>query len=528
MNDRVHRAASSPSRAPRMRRHPGRALALGLWLGSTTTLAAPTEPWFDRGAVLVETPEGGAYYGLDTQKRIACEGRLCLWRVVQSMGPCFYGLCTSQQMVMSDREGRFLGAAHDLDAWSPSTLRFIDAGHVEVVTTSRNEPFSIPANALDPTAVSRQVLKVASDGSRFIAAPLRTPKWTKPAARRGKAPVDPKPPRSLPVDDALLARARALCREDLRFNPVDHACRDGTCFLLLSGGEPSSEADTEDASPPAEAGLKGPFCGLLVRGDDLQSLGFDEDGVEVQVSSTAYALSGPVGARGSMEHMETLSRSRPGYMVFSDTVGAVVDGIRPYPVRSAQSTEAALALAPTAQAYTPAHITWGLAGWKDAEDLAFAWRLARVGGALALHVEVHDDRVVPLGTGTGVHSDHVEFTVHRMRTPGAFSELKLGLLLAAGGKVEARDWTGEANTPFPAIQGTWRKRPRGYEMTLTLPLADLLGAAEPNISLGVSLAVSDADARGKQETLMKHSGTLMFWTEYPPSIDEYRRHGAME
>lgn len=65
-------------------------------------------------------------------------------------------------------------------------------------------------------------------------------------------------------------------------------------------------------------------------------------------------------------------------------------------------------------------------------------------------------------------------------------------------------------------------------MTLTLPLADLLGAAEPTISLGVSLAVSDADARGKQETLMKHSGTLMSWTEYPPSIDEYRRHGAME
>ncbi|MCK8500510.1 hypothetical protein [Myxococcus fulvus] len=215
-----------------------------------------------------------------------------------------------------------------------------------------------------------------------------------------------KPPRSLSADDALLARARALCREDLRFNPVDHACRDGTCFLLLSGVEPSSEADTEDASPPAEAGLKGPFCGFLVRGEDLQSLGFDEDWVEVGVSSTAYALSGPVGARGSMEPMETLSRSRPGYMVFSDTVGAVVDGIRPYPVRSAQSTEAALALAPTAQAYTPAHITWGLAGWKDAEDLAFAWRLARVGGALTLHVEVHDDRVVPPGTGTGVHSDH--------------------------------------------------------------------------------------------------------------------------
>ncbi|GEN08188.1 hypothetical protein SAMN05443572_106387 [Myxococcus fulvus] len=500
-----------------------RVLLLWLCFGSTTALAAPTEPWFEKGSVLVETPEGGAYYGLDTQRRIGCEGRLCLWHVVQSLGPCFYGLCTNQQMVLSDLEGRFLGAAYDLDAWASNSLRFIDAEHVEVVTQGRNEPFNIPADGMDPTQVSWQVLKVAPDGSRFTQAPSPMPKWTKPAARRGKVQVVSKPPKSLPVDDALLARARALCRKDLRFIPVDYACRDGACLLLLSGVEPSPEVDTEDASPPAPDALKGPFCGLLVRGDELQSLGFDEEGIEVEVSSTAYALSGPVGARGSMEHMETLSRSRPGYMVFSDTVGAVVDGIRPYPVRSAHSKVAALALAPTVQAYTSAHVTWGGAGWKDADDLAFAWRLARVGEALAIHVEVHDDKVVPLGTGTGVHSDHVELTVQR----SSASALKLGVLLAAGGKVEARDWTGEANTPLPSIQGTWRRRPQGYEMTLSLPLAGL-GVTEPRSSLGFSLAVSDADARGKQETLMTHSGSLMFWTEYPPSIDEYRRHGSMD
>ncbi|MFY1825010.1 hypothetical protein ACN47A_03790 [Myxococcus fulvus] len=504
-----------------------RVLLLWLCFGSTTALAAPIEPWFEKGAVLVETPEGGEYYGLDTQRRIGCEGRLCLWRVVQSLGPCFYGLCTNQQMVLSDLEGKFLGAAYDLDAWASNSLRFIDAEHVEVVTQRRNEPFNIPADGMDATQVSWQVLKVAPDGSRFTQAPSPMPKWTKPAARRGNVKAVSKPPKSLPVDDALLARARALCRKDLRFIPVDYACRDGACLLLLSGVEPSPEADTEDASPPAADAPKGPFCGLLVRGEELQSLGFDEEGVEVEVSSTAYSLSGPVGARGSTEPMETLSRSRPGYMVFSDTVGAVVDGIRPYPVRSARSKEAALALAPTAQAYTPAHVTWGLAGWKDADDLAFAWRLARVGRALALHVEVHDDKVVPLGTGTGVHSDHVELDVWGRRSSGERSDIKLGVLLAVGGKVEARDWTGESNTPLPSIQGTWRKRPQGYEMTLTLPLSDL-GVAEPSSSLGLSLAVSDADARGKQETLMKHSGSLMFWTEYPPSIAEYRLHGSMD
>ncbi|MCP3057354.1 hypothetical protein LXT21_01030 [Myxococcus sp. K38C18041901] len=498
-------------------------LSLALALGCTTALAAPNEPWFEKGTVLVATPDDGAYYGMDTQKRIGCEGRLCLWHVVQSLGPCFYGLCTNQQMVLSDLEGRFLGAAEDLDAWASNALRFIDAEHVEVVTTRRNEPFNIPAEALDPLGVSRQVLKVAPDGSRFIAASAPPPKWTKPAARRGDARAVSKPPKSRPVDDALLARARALCRKDLRFTPVDYACRDGACLLLLSGVEPSSESDTEEVSPAPSDGIRGPVCGLVVKGEDLQSLGFDEEGAEVEVSPTAYVVSGPVGARGAMEPMETLSRLRPGYMVFSDTVGAVVDGISPYPVRSARSAEAALALAPTAQAYTRTHISWGLSGWTGQDDLAFAWRLARVGGALALHVEVHDDKVVPSSTGTGVHSDHVELAVR----PSGGSNLKLGVLLAAGGSVEARDWTGEANTPLPSIQGTWRKRPQGYEMTLTLPLSDL-GVEASRVSFGFSLAVSDADTRGKQETLMTHSGALMFWTEYPPSIDEYRRHGSRD
>ncbi|WP_338864564.1 hypothetical protein [Myxococcus stipitatus] len=497
-----------------------RTLVLFLWLGSTAALAASREPPFEKGTVLEETPDGGGF-AVDSTKRIGCAGRLCLWHHIQSLGPCFYGLCTNEFMLVSDLKGRFLGATHDLESWATSSSRFIDGEHVEFVVQDRNEPFSIHANGLDPTQVSRQVMKVAADGSRFIPVPSQAPKWTKPAGRRGTS----KPPKSQPVGDELLAQARALCPKDTHFIPVDYTCQDETCLLLFSGAKPSSDADGD--STPSDEGTPGPFCGFLVKGTDLQELGFADSGNEVRVTPWAYVVSGPVGARGSMEPMETLSRYQPGYMVFSDTEGAVVDGIRPYPVRSAQTLEAALALAPTAQAYTLAHLSWGAAGWKNADDLAFAWRLARVGDALVLHAEVQDDKVVPLGKGTGVHSDHLELTVPLVRASGPSSQLKVGVLLAAGGQVEAQDWTGDEIKRLRSIQGTWRKRPRGYEMTLTLPLVDL-GVEKPNSSLGLQLAVSDADARGKQETMMGHEGVLMFWTEYPPSIAEYRLHGGMD
>lgn len=497
-----------------------RTLVLGLWLGSTAALAASHEPPFEKGTVLVETP-GESGYAMDSTKRIGCTGRRCVWQHIQSLGPCFYGLCSNRYMLVSDLEGRFLGATHDLDSWTTNSLRLIDGGLVELVVQNRNEPFSIQANGLDPTQVSRQVMKMAPDGSRFIPVPSQAPKWTKPAARRGTS----KPPTSLPVGDELLARARALCPKDTHFVPVDYTCKDETCLLLLSRAAPSSDAEGD--STPSDEDNAGSFCGFLVKGADLQELGFAGSGYEVSVEPWSYVVSGPVGARGSMEPMETLSRYQPGYMAFTGTEGAVVDGIKPYPVRSAQSIEAALALAPTAQAYTRAHLSWGDAGWKNADDLAFAWRLARVGDALVLHAEVHDDKVVPLGTGTGVHSDHLELTVPVMRASGPSSKLKLGLLLAARGQVEAQDWTGDEIKRLPSIQGTWRKRPRGYEMTLTLPLVDL-GVEKANTALGLQLAVSDADARGKQETMMSHEGVLMFWTEYPPSIAEYRLHGAMD
>ncbi|MFY2563098.1 hypothetical protein ACN469_36220 [Corallococcus terminator] len=506
-------------------------LSLCLWLVSMAVLASSSEPPFEKGTVLVERPDD-PFSNTGSVQRISCEGRFCLWRVVDELGACTQGYCSNKLMVLSDLQGRFVGAMHGLHGWSPSVLRFIDAEHVEVVTRSRDEPATVPDVGMDPTRVYRQVLKVSRDGSRFTKVPSQAPTWTMPDARREDARAVSNPPKPRPVSDKLLAQARARClcpegecRKGARFTPVEYVCQGAACMLLLSAFEPSP--DGQDASSAPEGSVEGPLCGVLVKGGEVQSVLIDSYPTYVVVSPGAYEVMGPVGVRGATELIRKLDRGRPGYLIFSDTVGATVEGIRPYPVRFAQSAEDALSLAPTVQAYTQAHVSWGLAGWKDADDLAFAWRLARVGEALALHVEVHDDKVVALGTGTGLHSDHLELTVWQTGASGPRAELKLGLLLVAGGTVKARDWTGNADKALPSIQGTWRKRPRGYEMTLTLSLADL-GVSEPLRTLGVEVAVSDADARGKQETLMKHDGVLHFWEEYPPSVAEYDGHAPME
>ncbi|MFY2562834.1 hypothetical protein ACN469_34895 [Corallococcus terminator] len=501
------------------------ALSLCLGLGSTAALAASDEPPLLTGTVLVEGPIQTLNLP-GTAKRTSCEGSFCSWLVVEVLEQCFYALCTNRFVVLSDLEGKFLGATHPLDPWTESTPRFIDAEHVEVVSRDRNEHYDVVDNGMDPTEVSRTVLKVSRDGTRFTQATAPTPKWTTPGARRVNPSVAPKPPEPRGVSDELLARARALCPTNVTFHPVDSACGDGMCLLLLTGSKPESAPDAghEESSAKPTPEVEGPFCGVMVKGDDVQFVEINEAATLVRVTPTTYVFSGPVGARGSTEPMEDLSRTRPGYMGFPDTVGAVVNGSEPYPVRFAGSAKAALALAPTVQAYTSAHVTWGLAAWKGSADLAFAWRLARSGEAVTLFAEVHDDKVVPFGKGTGLHSDHLEVTVPRPSGSPSLP-LKMGVLLAAGGKVEARDWTGEANTVLPSIQGTWRKRPQGYEVTLTLPLADL-NVEKSRGASAFSLAVSDADARGKQETLMGHDGTLRFWTEYPPSITEYRRSGS--
>ncbi len=38
-----------------------------------------------------------------------------------------------------------------------------------------------------------------------------------------------------------------------------------------------------------------------------------------------------------------------------------------------------------------------------------------------------------------------------------------------------------------------------------------------------SIVASDADEKKRQETLLGNKGSLDFWDEYPPTIEEYNR-----
>ncbi|MFY1825011.1 hypothetical protein ACN47A_03795 [Myxococcus fulvus] len=426
------------------------------------------------------------------------------------------------QMLVSDLQGRFLGASHGLDDNASRSLRFVDPEQVEVVTWTRHELFHVIDTGVDPLYVNRRVLKVSRDGARFIEVPGQGPRWTMVGARAENTPGLQKLPKPRTVSGALLERARALCPTGASYEPVEYVCRDGTCLLLLSGFKTEPDGPPEYATWMLDGRVQGPLCVVLVQGKKLTWLSVAENGSSVELLPGSYRFWGGMAVRGGMVPVVELSRTQPGYMVLDDTVGAVVDGSHPYPVRRGPSAEAALALAPTVQAYTQAHIPWGLAGWKDADDLAFAWRVARVEDTLVLQVEVHDETVVPRGAGTGVHSDHLELTLWQHRGWGSTrpEKRKLGVLLGAGGEVEVRDWTEKANVMLPFLQGTWRAHPQGYEVTLVLPLA-ALGMTKPLTGVGFVMAVSDADVRGKQETLMEQPGGLNLWSEYPPTILEY-------
>ncbi|MCP3057355.1 hypothetical protein LXT21_01035 [Myxococcus sp. K38C18041901] len=398
----------------------------------------------------------------------------------------------------------------------------MDPQHIEVVNWTRDTRFQVIDTGLDPLRVDRQVLKVSRDGDRFIDVPGHAPGWTIVGARSGNTSSHPKPPKPRAVNGALLERARAVCPKDASYEPVEYVCRDGRCLLLLSGFKPEPDGPPEEATWTLDGRVRGPLCSIVVQGKKLTLLSAADDGSSVEVLPASYRFWGGMAVRGGFVPVIEFSRTQPGYMVLADTAGVVVDGSQPYPVRFGPSAEDALALAPTVQAFTQAHITWGLERWKDAADLSFAWRLARVEDSLVLQVEVNDERVVPHGTGTGVHSDHLELTLWQERgwSGPRPEKRKLGVLFGAGGEVEVRDWTEKANVMLPFLQGTWRERPQGYEVTLVLPWADL-GLTNPVTRVGFVMAVSDADARGKQETLMEQLGGLNLWSEYPPTILEY-------
>ena len=105
-----------------------------------------------------------------------------------------------------------------------------------------------------------------------------------------------------------------------------------------------------------------------------------------------------------------------------------------------------------------------------------------------------------------------------------------GVLLAADGQVQLRLWkrgaigqqVREVDEEYAAA-GTWAKTERGYRVVVSLPLAPLPEALGARKTYAFTILASDADEKKRQETLLGNKGSLDFWDEYPPAIEEYNR-----
>ncbi|WP_434390386.1 sugar-binding protein [Melittangium boletus] len=506
-----------------------RTWALGVLF--TGGLAAPALAQPASGDVL-----GKNVSPVELHERQACQGNLCLWHVTVNLAPCSAPVCEDHRLYVTDPKGRVLGSTGDDVLLSRSTteVRFLGPRRIEILNSTngleRPGPQSTPDvtvqdNGVDQvTEIRRQRWRVSADGKTLTKEkdpPL--PAWkrkTPASAPPPRSPDDTTPRLQVPVSEALLAQARKVCATTTLV-PRHHECHGKTCVLVLDK-EPTERQSSCDDSP----------CPVLVKGGKVGPLPLpamvDTSPNEFKLTPTTYEFTACDGVRGQRGTEQSIPRLHPEHMDFARTQGLHVDGAWPYPVREAKSVEAARALAPTVHAYTRANISHGREAWSDETDLAVAWRLSRVGDTLHLHAEVDDDTVVPFTSGTGVHSDHLELWL----TPKPPAARKLGVLLAPEGRLQVRLWRDdsggekkEVDEDFAGAAGTWARSDTGYTLDLALPLAAVHDPASPRPSK-LTLLVSDADTAGTQETLMGHTGLLYFWSEYPPTIDEYQRAQA--
>ncbi|MBM7116949.1 hypothetical protein [Archangium primigenium] len=472
-------------------------------------------------------------------KRYDCHGNFCVWQVTTFLGPCAGAFCENSNLYITDRGGRILVEGGEGLSVGRSTfdVRFIGPRRIEILKStagalSRGDmtlPEYIPPDT-GVDQVARVVLQrwtLSANGKALT----REKDPPLPAWKREKTPASAPPSGTLadttprlhePVSEALLAQARKVCGAE-RMIPLHHECHGKTCVLVL---------DTAPGDRNSSCGR--PFCPVLVKGDQVRALPLpaltDESPHYFSLTPTAYTFVACDGVRGSEGSHQSISRVRPESMDFVRTEGLHVEGATPYPVREAKSVEAARALAPTVHAYTRLHIPWGRDAWTDAHDLALAWRLSRVGDTLHLRAEVDDDVVVPFTTGTGLHSDHLELLL----SPTASGTRKLGVLLAPEGRLLVRRWREQeggkskaVEVDLPEATGSWSQGAHGYALDLALPLSLVRGPV-PSLFAPWLLLVSDADTAGKQETLMGHTGSLYFWSEYPPTLAEYQRAQARD
>ncbi|WP_375767553.1 hypothetical protein NR798_38650 [Archangium gephyra] len=496
-------------------------LSLLLFSGAGRAQEPSTEP----DERLVE----GSPDGLTTNRRLICGGKFCVWSITESLGPCFVGTCYSTTLSVTDRKGKPLGASSDETDLIGGKARFLGPRQVEFVGLASLEE----NNGDDPEGrrrevgfgaalMRRRVMTLSPDGSKITSDKRE---WLSPThhallERRlnsQRVPAEPKIKGRIP--EAVLAKARKVCDSEGNeaVKPTLYECHgDGVCVLVL---DTSSGEHDESA------------CALTVKNGNVERLnlgtllGEDEQQYVFSLDAARYCFTCTIcGFRGSRGGTQCISRERPDHMAFVETAGLHVDSGESYPVQEASSAPAGAAAALTVHAYALGHVSWGLDNWRDAKDLSLTWQAMRVGEDLRFHAEVEDDVLQPAGDGPAVHSDHLELDFK-----GPRAHLKLGVLLAADGKVQLRLWKQGAPEQVREVDeeyagaGTWSKTERGYRVEVSLPLAPLREALGSQKTYGFGMVASDADEKKRQETLLGNSGSLDFWDEYPPTIEEYNR-----
>jgi hypothetical protein len=443
--------------------------------------------------------EGSGPDGLITNRRLACGGKFCVWSSTVTVGPCFVGTCYSYSLVVTDRKGKPLGDFSDETGLLDRRVRFVGPRQVEFVGLASLEE----NNGEDPEGRRREV------GYALLKRRLESQ----------RAPAEPKVKGRIP--EAVLAKARTLCDADGKegMEPTLYECHGGgVCVLVL---DKTSEEDSSDEVS----------CALKVKNGNVEHLELgtllwgESQPYVFSLDATRYCFTCTLcGFRGSRGGTQCISRERPDHMAFVETAGLHVDSAQSYPVQRASSASAGAAAALTIHAYTVAHVSWGLDNWRDAKDLSLAWQAMRVGEDLRFQVEVEDELLQPAGDGPAVHSDHLELDFS-----GPRAQLKLGVLLAAEGKAQLRLWkrgevtkAQEVDEPYAAA-GTWSKTERGYRVEVSLPLAPLREALGDKKTYEFAMVASDADDKKRQETLLGNKGSLDFWDEYPPTLEEYNR-----
>ncbi len=177
------------------------------------------------------------------------------------------------------------------------------------------------------------------------------------------------------------------------------------------------------------------------------------------------------------------------------------------------------------RAFTDFQVVHGKAAWKGASDLSASAQAKWHRNGLAFRVAVKDDKVI---TGDGIGSDHVELWFARsvlaaggqgMSTKASQLEIQVTVSMRDGKVMGAVTAPKDREAPL-VVAGRFQVVDGGYIVEFEVPAEALFAWGRPSWSdvqspdkksffegdlLPFTLVVSDADERGKQETLLATS-----------------------